>query len=94
MSDSIATRDEPSFRNVDWSELDGRRRWSPSPSTWFAGVGLGAVALAFGYDYVARPGGAPLFGTWDPPIVDWLFASVPVIVALDYAGFFRGVFMS
>jgi hypothetical protein len=28
------------------------------------------------------------------PIVDWLFASVPVIVALDYAGFFRGVFMS
>jgi hypothetical protein len=28
------------------------------------------------------------------PIVDWLFASVPVVVALDYAGFFRGVFIS
>jgi hypothetical protein len=28
------------------------------------------------------------------PIVGWLFAAVPVIVGLDYAGFFRGTFLS
>jgi hypothetical protein len=28
------------------------------------------------------------------PIVAWLFASVPIIVGLDFAGFFRGAFLS
>lgn len=72
------------FRDVDWGELDGRRRWSPSLSARFAGVGLGAIAVAFAYDFVARASTEPLFATWDPPIIDWLFL-VSLVLFFGYA---------
>lgn len=83
MTGTSEPADRPLFRSVDW-ERQTDRTWSLSLPTRFVVTGLVSLAALFAYDYLVVPETDPLFGTWDAPIIDWLFLA-SLVLFVGYA---------
>lgn len=70
----------PPFRDVDW-DATASRTWSPSAATWFVLAGVGVVGALLVVDVFVRSPTDPLFGTWEPRVVDWLLLVSLVLFA-------------
>ncbi|MFB6072682.1 MAG: ABC transporter permease [Halobacterium sp.] len=69
--------DGAAFTSVDWEQQDDRRRIRPR--TLGFGLAVAALAAVFAFDNWLNPG--PLYGTYYPKRIDWLFALSLIVFA-------------